>query len=179
MTQPAVTESEVKLECPHEHQSYLYQVPDQTQHQLQHQHQLQLQLQLLNPYTTPEPVLLSPTSASTNLADGHALHRTPSNYCHMRDRIYCTVITDGKRCGRHFETMNALARHHQKLHDNLTDPCPFCGRRFYGRFSWGLHMEKEHGISQPGGVNIHEQEGCEEKGFQLLAYGASGDVLGA
>ncbi|RAH68418.1 uncharacterized protein BO66DRAFT_125696 [Aspergillus aculeatinus CBS 121060] len=162
MAQATTPEIDIKLETPpYSQQDYFHQLPDHQQlnplpQEEQQQHQP-------IPSAALDPLLLGPAAQPLS-PPAPKPHRVPLSYCQFHDRVRCTVTTDGKRCNRQFDNERNLQAHHRSLHDKLLEPCPFCGQRFYGQFSWGLHMEKAHGVFVAG---CKVEEGDEVKIIQL------------
>ncbi|RAL07802.1 uncharacterized protein BO97DRAFT_233302 [Aspergillus homomorphus CBS 101889] len=77
-------------------------------------------------------------------------HRFPLSYRKKDDQFECTVTIDGRVCRRRFSSERSLRAHHRGLHDKTTDPCPFCGQRFFGQFSQNLHLRTAHGYKEFG-----------------------------
>ncbi|PYI14950.1 hypothetical protein BO86DRAFT_156602 [Aspergillus japonicus CBS 114.51] len=171
MTEPTTPEINIKLETPpYMQHDYFHQLPDHQQlSPLPHEQPQQVQVQPI-PSAALDPLLLGPAAQPLS-PPAQEPHRVPLSYCQLHDRVRCTVTTDGKRCNRQFDNEGRLRAHHRRLHDKLMDPCPFCGQRFQGRFSWGLHMEKEHGVFV---ADCKVEEGDEVKIIQL---GGVGGVL--
>ncbi|PYI33475.1 hypothetical protein BP00DRAFT_455566 [Aspergillus indologenus CBS 114.80] len=53
-------------------------------------------------------------------------------------------------CQRVFKSLGLLRRHHRVMHGPNTQTCAHCGKFFFGRVSWAIHLGRVHGVV-PGG----------------------------
>ncbi|RAK81502.1 uncharacterized protein BO72DRAFT_483154 [Aspergillus fijiensis CBS 313.89] len=80
------------------------------------------------------------------------VHKEPGRYVCMSPLGWARP-----HCQRVFPSLCHLRRHHRVIHGPKTQTCGRCGRHFYGKLSWDLHLFRVHGLPL-GGPGIEDLE---------------------